>query len=257
MIDAQVILEGLDFAELPHGGHMVITRLDGWWDSPEPKGQEVERVGREGDFPLPQSYHSRIIELGGNVHAQDHDSLHAIGEQLTSMLRHPARFEVFGHGSNQWATVQRGSKIRFTPVTDTLAVYSVTLKAPDPRKYGATRRYPATGTQPVGSNMQIPYSGTYPAAPRFTVTGYMPGGYTSYAGGTRPFKVTEGVNTGEVISNDFDTGAVYQDGVRIYGRSSSPRLTWIEPGTLFTANVQANTSDGYGRYYVEITDTYI
>jgi hypothetical protein len=257
MIDARITLDGLNLAELPHGGHMVITRLDGWWDSPEPKGQEVPKVGREGSHLLPQSYEDRIIELGGIVHAPDHDSLHAIGEHLTAMLRTPARLEVFGHGSTQWATVQRGSKIRFTPDTDTLAVYSVTLKAPDSRKYGRTRRYPETGTQPVGVPLQVPAGGKYPAAPRFTVTGYMPGGYTAYAGGTRPFRVTEGVNTGEVLVNDYDTGAVYQDGTRIYGKSSSPRLTWIEPGTMVTANVQAATAEGTGGYFVEITDTYI
>lgn len=257
MIDAQIILDGLDLSELPHGGRMVVTGLEGWWDSPEPKGQSVEKVGREGDFLLPQSYHSRVIELRGNVHAPNHDAMHAIGEHLTAMLRRPGRLEVSGHGSWQWAVVQRGSKARFTPVTDTLAVFSWTLNAPDPRKYGRTRRYPQSGTQPVRSSMQVPAMGTYPAAPRFTVTGYMPGGYTAYATGSSPFKVTEGVNTGEVLVCDYDTGAVYQDGVRLYGKSSSPRLTWIEPGVMATMNVQPATSEGSGGYVVEITDTYI
>jgi hypothetical protein len=258
MYDERITLDGLDFNRLPYGAEFFLSKLDGWADSPDPKSEKVPRVDREGDFLTPVSYEARYVELAGHVEAPDRHSLYLTGKKLTGLLRGSGVLKVEGHGPTEWATVVRESKIRFTPITDTLAYMSVTLKAPDPRKYGEVRRFPETGTQPAGSNINIFHRGTYPAAPRFYVTkATMPDGFTAYAGGTQPFQVLRPITSGELVGVDYDTGALTVNGNRVWGKTAPPKLTTVDVGEVRLSNVVPQKSVGSGSYYIEITDTYI
>ena len=249
----------VDFSSLPFGCTASGVVVGGWFDSPDPKGESLPLAADDGDADSEQLNDARYIEFVALVHSPSHDAQHKLGDRLSVMVPNSgARLEVGeGDGTVRRANVLRASGVRFTPIPDRLADVSVTLKAPDPRKYGVTRRFPATGTTAARTATNVSHEGNYPAAPKITVTGYMPGGFTAFGTGSDRFRVTEGVNTGEVLVADFRTGHVYLDGVQSPAAGGYRSLARIPPGATRNTNVVPATETGYGQYFVEVTDTWI
>lgn len=254
----ELTLDGIDFSSLPYGAQASITTLDGWFDSPDPKKSAVARLGRSGDFPASKvMYEPRYIELAANITAPDHDALHQVGSVLTGMLQREGTIHVSGHGTETWAAVERESRIRFSTITDTMALFSVTLKAPDPLRLGALQAF----TNTVRNSVDAFHNGNAYAAPSVSITGTFQGGFTVYGSATTPFTYTDTIwsGSGDTITINFGTGVVLKNGALAPGGSvGRSLLTEIPPnGALQRMNVIPHSDTAWGSYIVNVHDSYL
>ena len=253
----QVTLDGLDLSALPYGGTASITRLDGWFDRPKPKKKATSKLGRHGDFPASRiDYEPRYIELAAHIRAPDHDSLHMLNERMNGLVQQRASMRVSGHGRSTWLWVEPESEVRFTPVTDTLAVYSQTLKAPEPLRLGVRREYKNT----VRNAVDASHEGNTPAPPTVVVEGSFPGGFTVYGSSDTPFTYTDSIwsGNGDVVSINFGTGVVLKNGDLAPGGSvGRGMLTDVPPYTQQRMNVIPHSDSAWGNYTVYVYDSFL
>ncbi|VXA92262.1 hypothetical protein [Citricoccus sp. K5] len=257
-----VYVDGVNMSALPYGVRATVTTLDGWWDSPETRSQSVPRLARGGDFEAPVYDEARFIEFAANIHAPSHESMHKIGMVFTGMFRRNGgrgAFRVDDHwpGQYQFANVERASSIRFTPITDKLARLSMTLKAPDPYKYGIRNEFNGV----PGTAIDIHHDGNAEAWPIFVVSGTFPGGFTVYGSSTAPIAFTDAIwqSAGDVVTIYSGTGEVYLNGNPAPGGSvGRSTLTSVAPSESRRVNVIPHDgANSTATYLVRLYDTYI
>lgn len=224
-------------------------QFEGWWDSPDPKGETEDRANADGEYDLPIYNQARLITIGGHLHTAGHAQTHEAMNFLTGPMS--GRFQVSGHGSVQWADAKRSSGVKFTPITDTFAQWQLRLKCPDPRKFGASRTFLAS----VGVNAAAFHGGNYEAAPRFVVSGSMPGGYTLWVGG-QSFTVTRALTSGNAHTINYDDGRLRIGGSVIHGGLGTTSTPRIRPGTTATVAITPVTT-GTATAALTLLDTYI
>lgn len=223
--------------------------MDGWWDSPEIKGDTADRPYADGEFDLPTYNQARLITVSGNLHAAGHQQLHDAMNSLTGPLS--GRFQVAGHGAPIWAECKRNSGVKFTPVTDTFAQWQVRLKAVDPRKYGASTDFVAASGAPV----EVFHRGNYGATPKFLIAGDMPGGYTLTVDGW-DFTVSRAKVSGLNHRVDYNNGRLYVDGVLMSNALGNTNVTTVPPGKSVGFGLYP-TAGGTGTATMTLVDTYI
>lgn len=260
---AEVKINDWDLLRPEVGGveQVVVHRIDGWDETPGIRSDDQELVADDGEVASSERhYEARVLAVHGTVVSESFEALQRFRNRLAGVCSvGPERLMVVGHGDPaQWAdVVSAGGLAGWERIAKGAARWQLQLKAPDPRKYGVTRRFPATGTSPARTAVSVSHEGNYPAAPRITVTGYMPEGFTAFGTGSDRFRVTEGVNTGEVLVADFKSGHVYLDGVRVPAAGGYRSLARIAPYISRATNVIPATEAGTGQYFVEVTDTWI
>ena len=257
---ASVLLAGVDLVrpDLPGVQDVVVHGIEGWHTTPDSRADDSSLVADDGEVASDRLYGARVLAINGTVVCESPEALHGFRDVLAGLVRSPSRLEVVGYGVTQWVNVVRtGGLAGWDRLSRYAARWQLQLKAPDPRKYGITRRFPETGATPVRTATDVYHEGNYPAAPRITVTGYMPQGFTAFGTGSDRFRVTEGVNTGETLVADFKTGHVYLDGVRVPAAGGYRSLARIDPYITRATNVIPATGAGTGQYFVEVTDTWI
>lgn len=243
-----ITLDGQKLSGNDQYGEWTTSTLDGWWSSPEPKGEQVARENADGDFDLPVHYEARYITIGGSLRAKGHEQQHAAMNRFTALVRKKARVQVLGHGAAQWVDVVRASGFKMEPLTDTYAQWQVRLKANDSYKYGDINRF----SVPAGATEKLFHRGNSDAWPSFTVTGNMPG-YTLNVGG-KAFTVTRALTSGSHVV-DFRDGRLRVNGTAVSGGVTTANLTPIPPGS--GANFQLQPVSGSGSAAVTVFDTYI
>jgi hypothetical protein len=231
------------------GEWAVTGELEGWWDSPEIKGETQDRPYQDGEFDLPVYNQARIITINGNLRAKSHQQLHEAGDFLTGPIS--GRLTVTGHGSARWADAKRNSGVKFTPVTDVFAQWQVRLKCVDPRKFGESK----TIAVATGSPVSAFHRGNYNAMPSFIIRGDMPGGYTITVNGWN-YTVTSALVTGAPHRIDYNNGRLYRNGVLSQGNLGNTNTTPIPPGQSVAVGLYPVTT-GSGSADMTITDTYI
>ena len=231
------------------GEWAVTGELEGWWDSPEVKGDTAERPYQDGEFDLPVYNQARIITVNGNLRTKGHNQLHEAGNFLTASMS--GRLTVAGHGAVQWADAKRNSGVKFTPVTDTFAQWQVRLKCVDPRKFGESK----TVAVATGSPVSVFHRGNYNATPSFVVKGSMPGGYTITVNGWN-YAVTLPLVSGKPHTVDYNNGRLYVNGVLAQNSLGNTNTTPIPPGISVGVGLYPMTT-GSGTADMTITDTYI
>lgn len=233
-------------------GVWITHGIEGWFDSPEVKGEVIGRANSDGDFDLPIFNESRFITVNGSLHTKSHSEQHQAMNFLTGLMS--GRFQVSGHGATQWADVKRNAPVRFNMVTGEFAQWQVSLKASDPRKFGNMREInPATDV-----TAELVHYGNYQARPTFRVTAT-----TSFATGyyiTGPnnltYRVVQPLNVGGVHDIDFNTGQLVHNGIVRFGYVSNARMWGVEPGQVTRFSVRPN-STGAGMVRARVFDTYI
>jgi hypothetical protein len=256
-----VDLHGFNFmnSSVP-GTELVVESMPGWFDTPEPRSEAQPLVATDGDVPAEITYGPRMVTIAGSAHAENLGALLRLRDRLAGLVSGgPVTLTVEAGGIRQWATVERSGALQFEVVTNEYAIFSRTFKAPDPRKYGVTRRFPETGTSPAGTSVGVFHEGNYGAAPKITVTGYSPGGFTAFGTGSDRFVVTEGVNTNETLVADFKAGHVFLNGVRKPAAGGYRSLARIPAGIVRSTNAIPAQPDVASnvRFFVEVTDTWI
>lgn len=246
MLDGQ-ILNGSDRL-----GEWKTTSFEGWWDSPEPKGETVDRANADGEYDLPVYNQARYVTIGGRLAASSHEELHQAMNRFTGLVqRAGARLQVSGHGPEVWVSVKRASGLTIVPATDTFAHWQARLKAVDPRKYGDVNTFTAS----VGSNATAFHWGNYAAKPQIVVAGSMPTGYVLTLGGQQ-FTVTRALVSGSPHTIDYDDGRLRIGGVVIHGGLGATATPGVLPGTLATVSI-APRSTGAATATFTLYDTYI
>lgn len=230
-------------------GKWVTTDLTGWWDSPEPKGEEADRPNADGEYELPVFNEARLISVTGALHTAGHDETHEAMAWLTGAMS--GRFQVAGHGPELWCNAVRSTGVKFAPVTDTYAQWQVRLKARDPRKFGEKRFFTANTME----NVAIHHKGNYRATPKFTITGSMPGGYTLTVAG-RSYIVSRALTTSQPHTVDYRDGRLHVGGSLVATGVMSSQIQLVDPGQRDTLSIAARTT-GSGSVTAELIDTYI
>lgn len=252
MATESIILDGQTLSgEDQYGLWTTTGSLDGWWSSPEPKGENVAREGSDGDFDLPVDYEARYITLTGSLRAKNHDAQHQAINRFTALVRKKARLQVVGHGPAQWADVVRASSFKMEPLTDTYSQWQARIKAPDPRKFGDTNEF----TAKVGEPATVFHRGNYDAPPRFVVSGYAPGGYALVVNGRR-FNVTQPVVTASPHTIDYDDGRLRIGGAVVHGGLGVTTTPHIPPGRSISVEIVPLTT-GTPTAKLTLLDTYI
>lgn len=224
--------------------------IDGWWSSPEPKGEDQSRENEDGDYDLPVQYAARYITLTGSVRTKGHAQQHQAMNRFSGLLRKKSRLQVSGHGPTQWADVVRASSLKIEPLTDTYAQWQVRVKAPDPRKFGDANVY----TISPGQTLPLFHYGNADASPIFDVTGDMPAGYTLVGPGGKTFVAPTAVSSARKHYLDMSEGLLRVNGNYWTGQTAKADLWTIPPGQQVNTGL---TATGTGAAKVTVYDTYI
>lgn len=232
-------------------GTWVSAAPEGWWDSPDTKGENVGNPQRDGDMDLPTYNEARYVTLTGSLYTSGHDQMHEAGLFLTGPMS--GRFQVSGHGPTQWADAVRNGRVKFTPITDTYAQWQVPLKMPDPVKYGDTTKFTVTSGS---SYTELFHRGNTLSLPSLQIAGNMPGGYSIQSSAGAEYRVTTPLPSG--YSHEIDM----RDGMlRVNGNYSTTGVAvagiWrISPGLKQTIRITPITT-GTATMFVSVTDSYI
>ena len=224
--------------------------FEGWYDSPEIKGETVAHDDADGDYDLPIYNEARLITVGGTLRATNRADLLSGRNKLAGRMA--GRLQVEDTQGILWAEAKRNSKLRFVLVNDNLANWQVRLKCVDPRKFGDTRTWSGS----VGSNAaNIFHRGNYNATPQFVVSGSMPGGYTLTIRG-QVFNVTAPLVSGHPHSIDYGTGRLRIDGAIVHGGLGWGFTPLVPPGVITALSIEPITT-GTATAQLTLLDTYI
>lgn len=224
--------------------------FEGWWDSPDVQGESVERPNADGEYDLPIYNQARLITVPGHLHTKSHAEMHDAMNYFNGAMA--GRFQVTGHGPTQWADAKRRAGVKFTPITDTFAQWQVSLKCPDPRKYGLARTFPLV----KGDYVDLFHRGNYNASATVSVTGNAPDGYTLREPGGVYFEVTGPLLPGQTHTIDFRTGVFRINGYIINGQTGVSDLWFIEPGVTKPMKITSASTNTVNAV-ATVVDTYI
>lgn len=247
-----IILDGQILSGEDRFGKWKTTgSIDGWWSSPEPKGENVGREGSDGDYDLPVDYEARYVTLTGSLRASSHEMQHEAINRFTALVRRRARLQVIGHGAPQWANVVRASGFKMEPLTDTYSQWQARVKAPDPRKYGNTQNFTRTN-----GSVEVFHRGNFDAHPTIVVRGSAANGYRINGPGGKQYRVSRALVTGVPHRIEFNDGLLRVDGNLVPNGVDRADVWPILPGqaTAFDVNV---LSGGTAEATITVTDTYI
>jgi hypothetical protein len=230
-------------------GKWVTTSFDGFWDSPEIKGESTERPNADGEYDLPTYNEARLVTATGNLHAKSHELLHEAMNFLTGPMS--GRLTVAGHGSVQWADAKRNSGVKFTPVTDTFAQWQVRLKCPDPRKFGNSTDFVRTN-----GTVSVFHRGNYDALPTVVVRGSAANGYRLNGPGGKQYKVSRALVTGIPHRIEFTDGRLRVNGTVVPTGVDSADVWAVPAGQAVDFDINV-LSGGSAEATITITDTYI
>lgn len=152
-----------------YGVRWKLTQLDGWFDGWEGSGTVDQKSQADGAWISPQYAGPRVVHLGGVFETDSWDGATRAWDRLLTQIpfRQLGSLRVStGEGTfpEQTALVRQHEKPILTRFHGR-ASFSLSLLAPDPRKYDSTSRM-ATLVLPLLSGGIAP-----PLTPPFTITG--------------------------------------------------------------------------------------
>jgi hypothetical protein len=247
-----IILDGQTLNGADRLGDWKTNSLEGWWDSPEPRGEEAERPQADGDFDLEVFYKARYVTITGRLRAETHEALHQGMNRFSALVQKRARLQVSGHGPAQWADVRRASGLSIAPVTDTFAHWQVRLKAVDPRKFGDLNTFTAT----PGAPTTVYHRGNYPALPKITVMGDTPNGYTLTVNGWS-YTVSVPLVAGSPHVIDYNDGRLRIGGAVVQNSLGTTNTEYVWPGQSEQFSISRTTPAGSPVATMEVLNTYI
>ncbi|WP_426243679.1 phage distal tail protein [Nocardioides sp. LHG3406-4] len=238
-----------------------LTQLDGWDDGWEGSGATDQRSQADGAWISPQYASPRIIHLGGSIDADSWDAVtHAWNRWLAEIpFRSLAPLLVsVGEGTvpEQTALVRQHEKPILSRF-DNRADFSLSLLAPDPRKYATsvqsvplvlpilsggiapplTPPITITGSTSL-SQATLTNDGTVTTYPVFTLTGPCPPATILNLTTSEAIRVVDAVPAGQTLVIDVLAGTAVTG-----GQSRRVLGSWwgLEPGP----NEIAFRADGY------------
>lgn len=152
------------------GASYSLTQLDGWFDGWEGAGTVDQRSQQDGAWVSPQYASPRVIHVGGNIEAASWDAVTQAWDRLLAQIpfRNLGQVKVTtGEGvvPEMTALVRQHERPILSNRFNKRADFSLSLLAPDPRRYDSTSRSVSL-VLPVSSGGIAP-----PLTPPFTITG--------------------------------------------------------------------------------------
>ncbi|AOY72045.1 hypothetical protein ARZXY2_2515 [Arthrobacter sp. ZXY-2] len=255
--ELELIVAGLAMFGRPGLGPFVIIKdgLDGWNDGIALRGDKTARPQAHGSLSKKRYQESRTVTMTGKILAPSVADREMLMNELSGLLADGSegRIQVKKGGITQWANASRDS-LSIDPIHGTTnADFQLQLWCPDPRKFGRENG-PFIATVGAGVN-GVRHYGNYPAPPRFTVTGNMPGGYVLTIKG-QVFTVVKPLLAGETHFIDYDNGRLRVNGAVFHGGVGYGFTPHVTPGVPTAISIAPRTT-GTGTASLSLLDTYI
>ena len=257
--DLHVIVAGLHMYGRPGLGPFAIIEdgLDGWDDGVALRGDKTARPQAHGSLSKKRYQESRTVTLTGKILGQSIPDREIHMNRLSGVLAdgNEGRVQITKGGITQWAYGSRDS-LSIDPIRGTTnADFQLQLWFPDPRKFGQENG-PYVATVDAGVN-NVRHRGNYPAPPRFTVTGNMPGGYILTIKG-QVFTVIKALLPGETHFIDYDNGRLRVNGAIYHGGVGYGFIPHVTPGLPTAFSVAPRPPfTGTATASLSLLDTYI
>lgn len=216
----------------PGGQHIHLGKLDGWWDAPGSSGQVTQKVNDHGAFLGPAYYGPRVIQAEARIDGFSPGDSMALAREIASSLQVGIlnRLYVTDEDGTLTADVrQEGDPILVR--NGNRVILSLSMLAPDPRRYGATQQVstglPAstggftlpitlpvsTGGNTVSGVVSVFNDGDLDSNPIFLVEGPLPNGFTITDQAGRQLNYAEEVPAARVVLIDTGKRTALLDGI--------------------------------------------
>lgn len=177
------------------GCEWILESLGGWFDSPAVRSSPIARPGADGVWDGLPTQDARTITVAGSVRAPGPAELLAALDRVSGLLAGSLRYDTLtvregARGVSRQAIVRLGNPTLSNPKNSCAASFSLSLFAPDPKRYsaelhsamvapfapGAGRSYDLGFDRSYGSLgaagiLQVTNSGTRDTAAIFSVPG--------------------------------------------------------------------------------------
>lgn len=245
-----IILDGLQLNHIDRSGVWKVNSIEGWWDSPAVRADDMENLFGDGEIPGMIFYGSRTLVISGRVIAKSHDYLHEAIRLLTGLnFRKYAVLAVEGHGPVQTASVRVNGRITFSQRSEKYLQYEIPLRATDPFKYGEARSFNVA----LGSTGQVFHRGTVEAWPNMIITGDMPS-YTVRFRGV-DVEVPGGILPGQTHRIEYRTRRLYENNSFVMGGFGATNFRPVDAG--IRSDLQLIAPSGSGQVKMTVNDTYL
>lgn len=240
-----------------------LTALDGWYDGWEGSGTVDKRSQADGDWITPQWASGRVVHVSGTIEDTSWDNVTRAFDRLLAQL--PFRqlgsmIVTAGEGTYpaQTALIRQHEKPLLTDRFNNRADFSLSVFAPDPRKYETVLRslnlvlpilsggiappltppFTVTGSTSV-SQGDVYNDGNVTTYPTLTITGPCPPATITNLTTSESLRVVDAVPAGQTLVIDVRNGTA-----TINGQSRRVLGTWwgLQPG-LNTISFTADTYD--------------
>jgi hypothetical protein len=195
-----------------YGVAWIVEAEDGWSSSPPIRATLAERGGADGAWAGPGYYSARVINLKGRAIAADRATMLAAKDRIKAAItaRTPATLQVAEEHLTRSAQVRLSDQVDLSDQGARAFNWSLTVVAPDPRRYDANPAPASTGlpSEPGGRS----YPRTYP----YNYGAYSPG------------------QTGAVVINQAGDYDLTPAQITIRGPVMTPKVAHVQTGRSLT-----------------------
>lgn len=239
-----------------------LITLEGWYDGWEGSGTVDKRSQADGDWVTPQWASGRVVHVSGTIEDTSWDNVTRAFDRLLAQLPFRQLGDIIvtaGEGTYpaQTALIRQHEKPILSERFDNRGEFSLSVFAPDPRKYETVTRtanlvlpittggiappltppLTITGSSSV-SQVSLVNDGNVTTYPTLTITGPCPPATITNLTTSEALRVMDAVPAGQTLVIDVRNGVATNG-----GQSRRVLGTWwgLEPG----ANTIGFTADGY------------
>lgn len=261
-------------------GAVWAETIAGWYGTPEPKVELVERVSGDGAHAVPDEavlYAARVVTIGAVASGAGRDAVNALMESVNVLAHRNVRIAVADGGGETWAEGYLSTSWAENAYPGHQRG-EITVVCTDPRRYGTERvasivptgdagggllyddgagylllPIQFAGDAPTGNSATLANEGTSTAYPTITVEGSFPSGVAiTHAGGELAYTAPIGSGAPLVLDSLTRTATVLGvDVTRALARRDFPV---VGPGGTVTI---ATLAEGTGTVTASVRDTYI
>jgi hypothetical protein len=239
--------------------------------SPAPRDVTGDNANDHGSWDATQFYGSRSFALTGKAYAPDHDVLHTAEQRFMTAVGLGLLVRHVEPGFDRQARFRRAGEVLWTEITDTIAQFSASLWAGDPRWYSHSMvtaetpfpsssggltwpaTWPATWAATIATGLlRLTNLGNETAWPLYIITGPVtePSIVNADTGQAMNFDIA--LAAGESLHVNTATHQVLANGEQAASRRSTFHGDWfgLRPGAN---NIRFNGSSGRAGARLSVT----
>lgn len=210
-----------------------LTKITGWNDVPAAVGDVNQRTAEHGGWPAPAYLPPRMVEIEGQIETATHAQMHQAVERLnTAVSLDLALLTVTEAHLSRQAMVRQSGPVLTVDELATRRTFSLSVVAPDPRKYAVDVVTDSTGLPSTAGGLTLPFTlpatldatmtsgrvttvnaGNFPTPPVLVVRGPCPPFRITHMGQGATLRYHEAVGPGRFVHIDTANRRVLLDGV--------------------------------------------